>query len=81
MRATEKKDKRGMGRKEEEIQKKEDRIKPWWNRECSRTKRKIERRYKSWKKGRYNKESYIEGKRKMRDLFREKQKGQRKKRS
>lgn len=48
--------------------------KVWWDRECTRQKRDVKRKYKKWRKGRIQKEEFWEAKMKMRDLFAQKQK-------
>lgn len=46
----------------------------WWNRECKRKKREVKRSYKKWKQGEINRKSYMEEKKKLKEMYVEKQK-------
>lgn len=50
----------------------------WWDRSCSRKKRGLKRMYRRWKKGKVEKEKFLEEKKKFKELIEKKQKDKRK---
>ncbi|KMQ89439.1 hypothetical protein RF55_10935 [Lasius niger] len=53
--------------------------KDWWDRQCSRQKREMQRCYKKWRKNKVKREKYLEEKRKLRELAERKQRENREK--
>ncbi|XP_070163512.1 golgin subfamily A member 6-like protein 22 [Polyergus mexicanus] len=47
--------------------------KDWWDKQCSRKKREVQRCYKRWRKGRVAREKYLEEKKRLRELTEKKQ--------
>lgn len=47
--------------------------KDWWDKQCSRKKREVQRCYKRWRKGRVTREKYLEEKKRLRELAEKKQ--------
>ena len=52
--------------------------KDWWDRNCSRKKRRLKRMFRRWKEGRVEKDKFIEEKKKFRELIEKKRKDKRK---
>jgi len=52
--------------------------KDWWNRSCTKKKREVKRKYRSWKNGKGSKEDYIDGKKSLRRLLEKRRKEKRK---
>lgn len=64
-------------RKKSKGKKKELGFKDWWDRECTRKKREVKRLYKRWRIGPINRERYLEGKKKMKEMQEEKKRKKR----
>lgn len=67
-----------MVKEEMRIKKREIRHKDWWDRSCTRKKREACRMYRRWRRGKVDKDKYIEERRSLRTYLEEKQKKKRK---
>lgn len=65
-------------KKDRKVIKKEIGHKDWWDKECTRMKRKVHKSLKKWKKGKIGRKKYIENKKSLRELMEEKRKKKRK---
>jgi len=63
-----------MIKKRIKIKKKELGDKDWWNRRCTKGKREVRKMYWRWRKGKIGRNSYLEERRKFKNLLEEVQK-------
>jgi len=63
-----------MERKRIRIRRRKKGFKDWWNRDCIRRKRKVQRNSNTWRKGKIGRDQYLEEKKKLRKFMERKQK-------
>jgi len=69
----------GAIRKKIRIRKRKIGFKDWWDRDCTRRKRKMQRCFCAWRKGKIGRKKYLKEKGKLRKFMKEKQKEKREK--